>query len=179
MQHGACYVVLSAEFWQDFHPYLTDLHLINHTFCRICFFLIFFETRWLFLLLFLSHRTLRILLFFFIWHTVYIACVVLGNPCFNENHKVPCNTMHSVYFYVCPTGKTHYKSIRYCYLFSQIISFFVSRRSHKSHRWRFASPALVGLAECFQPDGKRECNDAFFVRLPFPYGRRTRFVRSA
>ena len=63
--------------------------------------------------------------------------------------------------------------------FSQIISFFVSRRSHKSHRWRFASPALVGLAECFQPDGKRECNDAFFVRLPFPYGRRTRFVRSA
>ena len=34
---GACYVVLSAEFWQDFrqdfHPCLADLHLINHTFC--------------------------------------------------------------------------------------------------------------------------------------------------
>ena len=96
-----------AGFRQDFHPYLTDLHLINHTFCRICIFLIFFETRWLFLLLFLSHRTLRILLFFFIWHTVYIACVVLGNPCFNENHKVPCNTMHSVFFMFAPAGQTH------------------------------------------------------------------------
>ena len=63
------------------------------------------------------------------------------------------------------SGKTHYKSIRYCYLFLSDNQFFVSRRSHKSHRWRFASPALVGLAECFQPDGKRECNDAFFVRF--------------
>ena len=23
--------------------------------------------------------------------------------------------------------------------------------------------AVVGFAECLQPDGKRECNDAFFV----------------
>ena len=36
----------------------------------------------------------------------------------------------------------------------------------QSHRQRVASPALVGLAECLRPDGKRECNDEFFVRLP-------------
>lgn len=33
---------------------------------------------------------------------LYIACVVLGNPCFNENYKVPCNTMHSVLFMFAP-----------------------------------------------------------------------------
>ena len=61
--------------------------------------------------------------------------------------------------------------------FSQIISFL--SHADLTNLTDGASPALVGLAECFQPDGKRECNDAFFVRLPFPYGRRTRFVRSA
>ena len=31
---------------------------------------------------------------------------------------------------------------------------------------RIATLAAVGFAECLQPAGKRECNDAFFVRLP-------------
>ena len=30
---------------------------------------------------------------------------------------------------------------------------------------RIATLAAVGFAECLQPDGKRECNDAFFVRF--------------
>ena len=45
--------------------------------------------------------------------------------------------------------------------------YLISHRSHKSHRGCIAQGSqLVGFAECFQPDGKRECNDAFFVRLP-------------
>ena len=31
---------------------------------------------------------------------------------------------------------------------------------------RIATLPAVGFAECLQPAGKRECNDAFFVRLP-------------
>ena len=39
---------------------------------------------------------------------------------------------------------------------SFIAGFLVSHRSHESHRWRVASPALVGFAECSQPDGTYE-----------------------
>ena len=90
------------DFMQDFLMHLADLCLVTHTFCRICFFLIFFETRWLFLLLF------SVTVFYgYYCSSLYGTlctqlCVVLGNPCFNENHKVPCNTMHSVFFMFAP-----------------------------------------------------------------------------
>ena len=50
------------------------------------------------------------------------------------------------------TRNIHEDSIFYHHEISQLSS----RESRKSRRRRVASPALVGFAECFQPDGTRK-----------------------
>ena len=51
---------------------------------------------------------------------------------------------------------THYILISHCGLFLTDNQCLVSHRSHESHKLRVASPALVGSAECLQPDGEHE-----------------------
>ena len=52
-----------------------------------------------------------------------------------------------------PKGPKAISLISRSFLSSLIL---VSHRSHESHRWRVASPALVGFAECTHPGGKHE-----------------------
>ena len=47
-------------------------------------------------------------------------------------------------------------STKILFFYHHEISQLSSRESRKSRRRRVASPALVGFAECFQPDGTRK-----------------------